>query len=270
MMQVEAKTTRSLSLFMGETALVTGAGSNIGRAIALRLATEGAHVLLTDISEQNLAATASAIRSAGGASTTIVADLSTVDGWRELDTEAARHPVAMFVHSACPRRHEIDTVLAVEEATFDAMLTTNVRSGFLVARALARRMIEARIPGRMLFITSLHAQTPRNLPHYSASKAGMTMLVAELSRALGPHAIRVNALAPGAVPGGGAANMDDSFGVTEKIALQRFATADDMAGPAIALLSNDLMGYVTGATLAVDGGLQHFNWIPMPQTAARS
>ena len=66
-------------------------------------------------------------------------------------------------------------------------------------------MKEHKIKGRMLFITSLHAYTPRNLPHYSATKAGQTMLVKELARALGRDGIRVNAIAPGAIPGGGQA-----------------------------------------------------------------
>ncbi|MEO0791874.1 MAG: SDR family oxidoreductase, partial [Pseudomonadota bacterium] len=59
-------------------------------------------------------------------------------------------------------------------------------------------------------------------------------------------------------------SINDSFGADEKIALQRLGTAEDMAGPAVCLLSNELMGYVTGASLPVDGGLQHFSWIPMP------
>src|SRR4026209_1356882 len=83
------------------------------------------------------------------------------------------------------------------------MGNTNVRSGFFIARELGRRMKDGGIKGRMLFITSLHAETPRNIPHYAASKAGQTMVVKELARALGPAGIRVNALAPGAVPGGG-------------------------------------------------------------------
>ena len=117
----------------------------------------------------------------------------------------------MFVHSASPARKEADAALAVSEETFDAMLNTNVRSGFLLARELGRRMVGAAIQGRMLFITSLHAETPRNIPHYSAAKAGQTMLVKELARALGPAGIRVNALAPGAVPGAGSTPLPSTF-----------------------------------------------------------
>jgi NAD(P)-dependent dehydrogenase (short-subunit alcohol dehydrogenase family) len=170
----------------------------------------------------------------------------------------------IFVHSACPRRLEADTPLAVSEETWDAMLTTNVRSGFFLGRELGRRMKERGVNGRMLYITSLHAEVPRNLAHYSAAKAGSTMVMKELARALGPAGIRVNALAPGAVPGGGAANMDDSFRPRSKIPLQRFGTPEDMAGMAVALLSDRFSRYVTGATVPVDGGLALFNWIDMP------
>jgi NAD(P)-dependent dehydrogenase (short-subunit alcohol dehydrogenase family) len=120
-------------------------------------------------------------------------------------------------------------------------------------------MKSAGIRGRMLFVTSLHAETPRNLPHYSASKAGQTMLVKELARAFGPAGIRVNAIAPGAIPGGGF--NAGAFSFDGKIALGRLGRADDLAGPALALLSDHFSGYVTGTTLVVDGGIALFNWI---------
>ena len=256
---------KTFDLFRGERAVVTGSASNIGRAIALRLAAEGATVLCADIDDAANAETLRRVEAAGGSGRAVTADLSVKDGWRELIGAVGDDAPHMFVHSACPRRHETDLAMTVSEDTFDAMLTTNVRSGFLLGREFGRRMREAGLAGRLLYITSLHAESPRNLPHYSASKAGMTMVMVELARALGPAGVRVNALAPGAVPGGGASNMGDDFGVSQKIPLDRFGTAEDMANAAAALMSNDLMGYVTGATLPVDGGMQHFNWIPMPR-----
>ncbi|MEZ5844891.1 MAG: SDR family oxidoreductase [Hyphomicrobiaceae bacterium] len=252
------------SLFRGERALVTGSASNIGRAIALALAGEGAELVLTDIDEQRNAAVASEAARKGPAPRTITADLSSRDGWRDVIRAVDGGVPHIFVHSACPRRHERDTALAVDEDTFDAMLTTNVRSGFLLGREIGRRMQAEGVRGRLLYITSLHAESPRNLPHYSAAKAGSTMVMKELARALGPAGIRVNAIAPGAIPGGGAVNMDDGFGPRAKIPLQRFGTGEDIAHAALALLSDRFMGYVTGVTLPVDGGLQGFNWIPMP------
>ena len=254
----------AIGLFKGERALVTGSASNIGRGIAVALAHEGASVTLADIDSERNASVAREIGSAEVSAETITVDLSTANGWREILEALGDRVPDLFVHSASPRRHETDLPLAVGEDVWDAMLNTNLRSGFLLGRELGRRMIAKRIKGRMLFITSLHAEAPRNLPHYSAAKAGMTMVMKELARALGPAGIRVNALAPGAVPGGGAANMDETFQPKAKIALQRFGTPEDMAGMAMALLADRFSGYVTGTTVPVDGGLSLFSWIPMP------
>ena len=250
-----------IGLFSGERALVTGSASNIGRAIALALAREGASVRCVDVDAERNAAAVAEIAEAGGNAQAITADLSTTNGWRGALPPDAQ-PVSMFVHSASPPRRESDGALTVTEATWDAMANTNVRSGFFLAQAIGKRMQAAGIKGRMLFITSLHAETPRNIPHYAASKAGQTMVVKELARALGPAGIRVNALAPGAVPGGG---FDAAaFDFSGKVPLGRLGTAQDMADMALALLSDRFSGYVTGTTVAVDGGIALYNWIPLP------
>jgi NAD(P)-dependent dehydrogenase (short-subunit alcohol dehydrogenase family) len=123
-------------------------------------------------------------------------------------------------------------------------------------------MRDAALRGRMLFITSLHAQSPRNIPHYSAAKAGQTMLVKELAWALGPAGIRVNALAPGAVPGGGFNAA--AFDFSGKIPLGRLGRPEDVANMALALLSDRFSGCVTGTTVVVDGGIALYSWIPLP------
>jgi NAD(P)-dependent dehydrogenase (short-subunit alcohol dehydrogenase family) len=120
-----------------------------------------------------------------------------------------------------------------------------------------------RIKGRMLITTSLHAESPRNLPHYSASKAGQTMLVKELARALGPHGIRVNAIVPGAIPGEGFKGLP---GMEKTIPLGRFGRPADVAAMAIAVLSERFGAYVTGASILVDGGIALHNWIPPSST----
>jgi 3-oxoacyl-[acyl-carrier protein] reductase len=250
-----------LGLFRGESALVTGSASNIGRAIAVTLAREGAAVRCVDVDPERNAATAAEIAKAGGSAEAVTADLSTADGWRAA-LPAGGQPVSIFVHSASPPRREADGALTVSEATWDAMVNTNVRSGFFLARELGKRMQASGTKGRMLFITSLHAETPRNIPHYAASKAGQTMVVKELARALGPAGIRVNALAPGAVPGGGFNAA--AFNFDGKVPLGRLGTAQDMADMALALLSDRFSGYVTGTTVAVDGGIALYNWIPLP------
>ena len=143
--------------------------------------------------------------------------------------------------------------------------SVNLRAGFVLGREAARDMIARKIRGRMLFITSLHAETPRNLAHYSASKAGQTMVMKELAKALGPHGIRVNAIAPGAIPGGG---FDAKGAGLERLtrctSLRRLGTPDDIAGMAIALLVDRFSAYVTGTTVVVDGGMALHNWIEAP------
>jgi len=226
-------------LLRGDAALVTGAGGGIGRALAAALAAEGAAVFGADLADADLSRPGEAVRLAG-------------------EAERRLGGVSIFVHAASPRRQESQKALQVTEAEWREMLEVNLNAGFLIAQALGRRMVERAVKGRMLFVTSLHAWSPRNLPHYSASKAGQTMLVKELARALGPHGIRVNAIAPGAIPGGGFAAPQ---ALADKIALKRFGTPAEVAAMAVAVLSERFGAYVTGATIAVDGGIALHNWI---------
>lgn len=244
-------------LLAGERALVTGAGSGIGRAIAAALAGEGARVAASD-----LPASEQAVRSSVPGAVFLPADLSDRAAPAALfaAAEAALGGVSILVHSAAPRRLESQTALAVTEAEWDAMIDVNLRAGFLLGQMAGRAMRAGGVRGRMLLVTSLHAETPRNLPHYSAAKAGLTMLTKELARALAPDGIRVNAIAPGAIPGGGFAADVESL--SRMIPMGRPGTAEDVAGMALALLCDRFSGYVTGTTVAVDGGLALFNWIP--------
>lgn len=246
-------------LFANETALVTGAGNGIGRALALGLAREGARLLLAEIDPARGAAALAAVKEAGGAAELLQTDLSRRGAAERLVGEAVARlgRVDMLVHSASPPRREADTLMRVSDETWDAMHEVNLRSGFVLARGLARHMIEAKIRGRMLMLTSLHSGTPRNLPHYATAKAGMLMLVKELAKALGAHGIRVNALTPGAVAAGG---FVPDAGLAARIPLGRLAEADDIAAMGLAVLSERFGRYVTGADIVVDGGLALYNW----------
>ena len=249
--------------FDNDIALVTGAASGIGRATALALGHAGAKVIATDVVDP--APVAEEIAANGGAAKALTADLSGRDGWRGLLDQArdAFGPVTIFVHSAAPRRIETQTVLKVSEDEWDAMVDTNLRSGFFLAQGLAQDMVEAGISGRILFMASLHEHTPRNLPHYAAAKAGQVMVIKEMARALGRYGIRVNAVAPGAIPGGGFAG--DFTALSKKIPMGRPGTPEEVAAGALALLHPTSGAYITGATLAVDGGLDSYNWIDAPE-----
>lgn len=246
-----------MGLLDGDTALVTGAASGIGRGIARALAEEGARLLLSDVADD-----AGQVLATELGADFVAADLADPAAARALfaTAERALGTVSILVHSASPRRREEQTVLAVSEPEWDAMLNVGLRAGFVLGQAAGAHMKARGVQGRMLFITSLHAYSPRNLPHYSATKAGQTMLVKELARALGGDGIRVNAIAPGAIPGGGFAA--DVVALEKKIPMGRTGTPEDIAGMAVALLSDRFSRYVTGTTVAVDGGLALYNWIP--------
>jgi len=242
----------STRLLEGERALITGCGGGIGRSIAMALKEEGATVLGSDI----------AAPSAEGIDF-LAADLAKPDGWKGLLKGAIERlgTISLLVHAASPRRHEVDTPLAVSEETWDAMTDINLRSGFFLAREAGRHMRDHEIKGRILLITSQHREMPRNLPHYSASKAGMTMVMKELARVLAPDGIRVNAIAPGAIPGGGF--VADNLGeLVAQIPLGRAGTPDDIAQVAVAVLSERFGRYVVGTTVEVDGGIGLISWIP--------
>jgi 3-oxoacyl-[acyl-carrier protein] reductase len=230
----------SSRLLEGDTALVTGAGRGIGRAMAEAIEAEGATVFRADVAD---------------------ADLSTAEGASRLAELAIQKlgKVSIFVHCASPQRQEAKHMMAVNYAEWREMLAVNLDAAFVIAQKLGSHMKDRKLKGRMLITTSLHAESPRNLPHYSASKAGQTMLVKELARALGPHGIRVNAIVPGAIPGEGFKGLP---GMEKTIPLGRFGTPADVAAMAVAVLSERFGGYVTGASILVDGGIALHNWIP--------
>jgi 3-oxoacyl-[acyl-carrier protein] reductase len=246
-----------------EAALVTGAGNGIGRAIAQALTGEGVRTVFADISEEKVAA---AIKSSPRPELAVawsgdLAERAACDALLA-HANAALGRVTHFVHSASPPRREADHAMAVDGETWVRMHAVNLDAGFHLSRELAKGLIAAKAPGSFLLLTSLHAGTPRNLPHYSTAKAGMAMLVKELAKTLGRYGIRVNALVPGAIAAGGFV-ADPSL--AKHIPLGRLGQAEDLAPMALAVLSNRVSAYVTGASIVVDGGLSLTNWFEPPE-----
>lgn len=250
--------------FAGEIAFVTGATSGIGRAVAIALGSAGARTVFNGIGDEAAAQVVADIALADGSAAFVPGNLAGRAGWKTVlsEAKAVYGPFSIFVHCASPQRIESQTALAVTEDEWDAMVDTNLRSGFFLAQAIARDMRADGVRGRIVFMTSLHAETPRNLPHYSAAKAGQAMVVRELARALGPDGIRVNGVAPGAIPGGGFAA--DAGTLERRIPMGRTGTPEDVAAATLVLLSDAHCGYVTGAILNVDGGLGLYNWLDRP------
>jgi NAD(P)-dependent dehydrogenase (short-subunit alcohol dehydrogenase family) len=246
-----------------DAALVTGAGNGIGRAIAQALVGEGVRTVFADVSEERVTAAVKA-SARPELAFPFVGDLANPAAREALlkHARAALGQVSHFVHSASPPRREADHAMAVSTEIWAEMHAVNLEGGFHLARELARELIAAKAPGSFLLLTSLHAGTPRNLPHYSTAKAGMAMLVKELAKTFGRHSIRVNALVPGAIAAGGFV-ADPSL--AKHIPLGRLGQAEDLAPMALAVLSNRVSAYVTGAAIVVDGGLSLTNWFEPPE-----
>jgi NAD(P)-dependent dehydrogenase (short-subunit alcohol dehydrogenase family) len=142
------------------------------------------------------------------------------------------------------------------------VLQVNFLAPIMLARGLLDELKAAK--GSVVNVTSIAGSRvhPFAGAAYSTSKAALAALTREMAADFGPHGIRVNAIAPGAIPGGG---FNAPPGMVEKIPLRRFGTPADVAGMAIALLSERFGAYVTGSTIVVDGGIALHNWIEPPR-----
>jgi 3-oxoacyl-[acyl-carrier protein] reductase len=241
----------------GRVALVTGAGRGLGRAIALELARAGAAVALVGRSREPLDAVAAQIEQAGGRALALAADVGQrAEVERALEAcRAALGPVDVLVNNAGTlSRGPIQDVPPDE---WDAVLRTNLTGAYLCARALAPAMCQRRW-GRIVNVSSITAQTGgvSGSVAYSASKGGMLAFTRTLARDLAPFGVTVNAITPGQIDTG----MSDSLppqqlqAVVAMIPLGRLGRPEEIAAAA-RFLASDEAGYITGATLDVNGGI---------------
>jgi NAD(P)-dependent dehydrogenase (short-subunit alcohol dehydrogenase family) len=238
----------------GKRALVTGAGRGIGLAAATALADAGADVTLVARSKDEIEAAAIQMRAAGNKASAAPLDVTDIDAVRAFVGKA--EPFDILVNNAGSNRPAFMIDVTVED--FDAIFKLNVRSAFFVAQAVVKRLVEAKKPGSIIHISSQmgHVGGPRRTV-YCASKAAIEGLTKAMGVELGPHGIRVNALAPTFIetPMTRPFLQDDSFrqSVLDKIKLGRLGQVEDLMG-AIVFLASDASALMTGASLIVDGG----------------
>lgn len=245
-------------LLAGDTAIVTGATGLLGRAIAGALTAEGAKVVATDIDPK----AGNALVRNGAAGWFVEADLAqpaSADTLFQFALDKLSR-ISLFVHCANPDHRGRDLNLSTE-ADWDSMFNVNLFSAFRLSRALGQHMKAQSIRGRMVFITSLHADSYRGVAHYSSAKAALTMLTRELAVDLGPDGIRVNALAPGMIASP-VLPIHEPF--ARAAALRRVGTPEEFANVVIAVLSERFGSFISGTVIAVDGGLSLFNWVSHP------
>ncbi|MBV0925373.1 SDR family oxidoreductase [Halomicroarcula limicola] len=237
------------------TALITGAASGIGRAIAIRFAEEGANVVVADIREEP--------REGGRPTHEVVADaefvetdVSDVEAMRDAveETVSAFGGLDVLVNNAgifpgsCP-------IEAVEEAEYDRVMDVNLKSAYFGSKFAAGEMRERGEGGAIVNISSIAGLVGYDdAASYCASKGAVANLSRELALELGPDDIRVNAINPGVVETAMTTQDTSAAGtMAEQIPLHRDGQPEDIAGAALFLASDDA-AYVTGHNLVVDGG----------------
>lgn len=243
-----------------KVAIVTGSSSGIGQAIAVRLAAEGASVVVDYVgSPEGADQTQSMIASKGGKSITLQADISRLaeaqslveQTWQQLGS------CDILVNNAGIERHA--AFLDTSEQDYDAVLGVNLKGPFFLTQAFARRLRDAKKPGRVINISSVHEDMVfPNFSTYCASKGGMRMVMRDLAVELGSLGITVNNIAPGAIdtPINTAllADKPKLNALLANIPLGRLGKPEEVAALAAFLASEDA-AYVTGSTYFIDGGL---------------
>ena len=238
----------------GKRALVTGGGRGIGLAAASALAAAGAHVTLAARTKQEIEDAAAAISARGEQAEALSLDVTDIDAVRR--AVAAAEPFQILINNAGINRPAYLPDVKVED--FDAIFALNVRAAFFMAQAVALKLVEAKLPGSIVNVSSQmgHVGAARRTV-YCASKHAMEGFTKAMAIELAPHNIRVNSLGPTFLE----TPMTRPFfenkafrdEVLSKIKLGRLGQLEEIAG-AIVFLASDTSSLMTGSALVLDGG----------------
>jgi 3-oxoacyl-[acyl-carrier protein] reductase len=243
----------------GRTALVTGASQGIGEAIALRLAEQGARVVLAARSEDKLKALAARIGEAGGPAglaIPLVLDVSKPETFAERLKSLPEDfsAVDILVNNAGITADNLLARMSLDD--WERVLRTNLTGAYAMTREVLRGMMKRRW-GRIINISSVVGLMGNaGQANYAAAKAGLIGLTKSLARELGSRSITVNAVAPGYIETAMTADLPAAAReeLSGSIALKRLGTVDDVAS-AVLYMASEEAGYITGHVLNVSGGL---------------
>ncbi len=244
----------------GRVAVVTGASRGIGSAIALRLAAEGARVVVNHPNEPQAArAVVAEIESQGGEAMAYDADVSEASAVKAMfeATQAAWQGVDILVNNAgiCPFVEWFD----LTEAVFERVHQVNLKGAFLCSQEASRMMRDRGRGGRIISLSSISALVGGSFQtHYTPTKAGIRSLMQSLAIVLGPYGITCNSILPGTIVTDINRDHYDDPKILERdqnrVPLGRLGDPEDIAGVAAFLASEDAR-YINGADILVDGGL---------------
>jgi NAD(P)-dependent dehydrogenase (short-subunit alcohol dehydrogenase family) len=249
-------------LLQSHIAVITGAGSGIGRAIALGYAREGAQVVALDVNGEAAAKTSADIRDAGGLAKHLMLDVTDREACRAVAAEVANTigQVSILVNNAgIVRRNGMTGAAETVIKDWEDIIAVNLNGVFNVTHAFLEPLRASK--GRIVNIGSIqsfvHVRTPSS-PAYTASKHGVLGFTRALAAELGKDGVRVNAIGPGFIEtplnaNTRANNPEAVKSFIDHTPLGRAGTAEDIVGPAI-FLASDLSSYVTGSIVMADGG----------------
>jgi NAD(P)-dependent dehydrogenase (short-subunit alcohol dehydrogenase family) len=246
----------AMNILDGQVAVVTGGGRGIGKAIALRLAGEGADIALIDVDSSTAATTAQDIQQLGRRSAAKVADVSDFRAVRRAVTEVAAElgRIDVLINNAGIEKRA--PFLEIEPGDWQRQLDVNLSGTFYCAQAVANEMAKRRY-GRIVNVASVAGVIgPIDLAAYGASKAGVIGLTRAASLDLADYGITVNAIAPGPIETElmmGAWTAEALRERPQHGAIARFGTVEEIAHVALFLASPE-SGFITGVTVSVDGG----------------
>ncbi len=245
----------------GKIALVTGASSGLGRHFAKTLAGEGAKVILAARRLERLEALADEIKAAGGEAFPVAMDVTkaaSINAALEAVLAHYGEPADIIVNNSGLSREGWFTSMGEDD--FDLVMDTNVKGVWLVARAFAGALAKSGKPGSMINIASVAGlRVGYTMAAYCASKAACDHMTRAMALEMTRYNIRVNAIAPGYFE----TEINDEFlngeegaKMMKRIPMRRFGEHEELSGPLL-LLASDAGGFMTGATIVVDGGHMH-------------
>ena len=248
-------------LLEGQNVLITGAGQNIGRSIALEMAGQGANIFFTDIHEKRGRKLEKQLNQFEVTAKWFHSDVSRTEDIEELGKAVSREQreIHILVNNVSTQVWP-SPIRDVSKEEFPKIFGTNVFGPVYLTKIISQMMIEKQTQGSILFLTSIHQDTLNGAASYSASKAALSMVIKELAMELAPFHIRVNGIRPGAVW----EDKDGSPRQHKPTPLHETTINPCYIGRAAVFLASDYFSkFTTGTVLTVDGGISLHSYMTL-------